>query len=85
MSVTNEWRVLAQGPDGAKIALECKGTVFDELVIGKGKACWFHIEQMDDRRYWMRVGDVDFDITISPAGRSVKISHRTLGILESTQ
>lgn len=38
---------------------------FDELVVGD----WLHIEQMDDRRYWMRVGDYRIDVFIPAKGK----------------
>ncbi len=37
---------------------------FDELVVGQ----WFHIERMDSRVWWMRIGEQDFMIGISPEG-----------------
>lgn len=35
-------------------------SVFDELVIDD----WFHLEQMDDNSYWMRVGEYDINVWV---------------------
>ena len=43
------------------------GVRFDELVIDD----WFHIEQMDDRRWWMCVGDLHINIHVRHDGRRV--------------
>lgn len=40
------------------------GTVFDELVIDD----WLHLEQMDDRYWWMRIGDTVLWITVPRKG-----------------
>lgn len=37
---------------------------FDELVVGD----WLHIEQLDSRVWWMRVGDARIDVTIPAEG-----------------
>lgn len=37
---------------------------FDELVVGD----WFHMEQMDTRFWWMRLGDVSWNIMIGRDG-----------------
>jgi hypothetical protein len=39
-------------------------TEFDELVVGD----WFHMEQMDHRDWWMRVGPAVINIHIHPDG-----------------
>jgi hypothetical protein len=45
------WRILAH--DGADaVQLENRG-ILDEVVVDD----WMHLEQMDERRWWMRVGD----------------------------
>ena len=56
------WRVLAHrrknGVYGEHLAWEfdgSEGVEFDELVVGT----WFHMEQMGDRDWWMRIGDDD--------------------------
>jgi hypothetical protein len=41
-----------------------KGTVLDEVVIDD----WLHIEQMDERYWWMRVGEYVLWITIPKKG-----------------
>ena len=38
---------------------------FDELVV----ASWMHLERMDRRQWWLRLGQVEFDITIDTSGR----------------
>lgn len=41
--------------------------VFDELVIDD----WFHLEQMDKRRWWMRIGgNVIVNVHIDERGRA---------------
>jgi hypothetical protein len=52
-----QWRVLAHREDG-KVELENQGK-FDELAVDD----WLHIEQMDDRGWWLRVGDVRLFVT----------------------
>lgn len=47
----NEWRILAV-KDGEKIELENQG-VLDEVVLQS----WFHLEQLDEREWFLRVGD----------------------------
>lgn len=37
---------------------------FDELVIDD----WFHLEQMSERHYWMRVGEYDLNVHIDGKG-----------------
>jgi hypothetical protein len=39
---------------------------FDELVIDD----WFHIEQMSERHYWMRVGNYDLNVHIDGKGEA---------------
>ncbi|MBO6934706.1 MAG: hypothetical protein JJ863_07020 [Deltaproteobacteria bacterium] len=60
-----EWRVLAHD-GGEEIALKDRG-VFDELVVDH----WLHIEQMEERRWWMRVGDVMVMVRVHPDGAVV--------------
>lgn len=40
-------------------------TEFDELVVGN----WFHLEQMDDRDWWMRVGPLAINVRVYADGR----------------
>jgi hypothetical protein len=68
----SHWRVLAhaRGGNGKKFEMEDQG-VFDELVIDR----WFHIEQMDNRVWWMRVGNSEVGdwvlwVTIGKDGRA---------------
>ncbi|MFO0684398.1 MAG: hypothetical protein U0234_20260 [Sandaracinus sp.] len=58
-AVASRWRV--QCYDGEEsIALPVRGA-FDELVVGG----WLHIEWMDDRAWWMRLGDMRVWITVN--------------------
>lgn len=65
------WRILAwdeSDPDVGTVEQEYDGTEsvrFDELVIDD----WFHLEQMDERIWWMCVGDLHINIRIRPDGR----------------
>lgn len=43
--------------------------VFDELVIDD----WLHLEQMDERSWWMRVGDARINIVVHES-RRVEVS-----------
>jgi hypothetical protein len=66
-----KWRLLAHGQRPNKIAgplsIESGGaTQFDELVVDD----WLHIEQMDTRVWWMRVGETTFDIRIDRKGQA---------------
>jgi hypothetical protein len=55
-------------------------TVFDELVIDN----WFHLEQMDDGVYWMRLGDARIDIVVDEEGKAdLKIDRGAYGKYES--
>jgi hypothetical protein len=47
-------RALEYGPEG----------VFDELSIDD----WLHLEQMDDRLWWIRVGDAEILVRIEANG-----------------
>ncbi len=47
---------------------------FDELVVGT----WLHIEQMDVRYYWMRVGGLTLDVTFGRDG-SARVAIRDDG------
>ncbi len=46
------WRLLALDHDGREVELGNQGD-FDELVVDE----WFHIERMDENKWWLRVGD----------------------------
>ncbi|RKG72871.1 hypothetical protein D7W79_27125 [Corallococcus exercitus] len=47
--------------DAGAVELQNRGT-FDELIVDD----WFHMEQMDDRVWWMKVGDMRVLVTLSP-------------------
>lgn len=57
-----EWRVLAHEGSEA-IAVKNRG-VFDEVVVDH----WLHVEQMDEREWWIRVGDVRISTRIHANG-----------------
>ena len=57
-----EWRILAH-KDGVRVALKNEGTI-DEVVVDH----WLHLEQMDERLWWMRLGDARIMITVEPDG-----------------
>jgi len=74
------WRILANGRDvdfhvgspalppglagrAARI-LDVADSVFDELVIDD----WLHLEMMDTRDWWMRIGDTVIWITVPTSG-----------------
>ncbi len=62
-----EWRVLAQGPGLKQFDHRESVVEFDELVVGG----WFHLERMQNRAWWMRVGDVHIWVTIPRSGQPV--------------
>jgi hypothetical protein len=45
---------------GGKLELENQGD-FDEFVLGD----WFHVENMDDDVWWLRIGDARVLVTLS--------------------
>lgn len=54
------WRLLTKNTDGqTALALENDG-VFDELVVDD----WLHVEQMNERSWWLRVGDARINVEI---------------------
>ena len=53
---------------------------FDELVV----ADWMHLERMDRRQWWMRLGQIEFDITIKADGQP-RISVRNGKFVERRQ
>lgn len=65
-----QWRILAHDLDPAQpTTVDVQGdgkTVFDELVIDK----FFHLEQMDDSFWWMRVGEATFHILVDAQGKA---------------
>ena len=57
-----EWRVQARNED-RKIEHTNEG-VFDELVVDH----WLHLEQLDDRTWWMRLGDARLQVFVAQDG-----------------
>ena len=58
----SEWRVLAHDGD-REVQLANQGT-FDELVVDH----WLHVEQIDERTWWARVGDARLMIRVDDVG-----------------
>lgn len=46
------WRLLAHREIGEDLSVENEG-LFDELILDH----WFHLERMEERLWWLRVGD----------------------------
>ena len=65
------WRILAKGEGDDVFSAEDRG-VFDELVIDQ----WFHLEQMSDNTWWVRVGDARIDIEIQSDGKAKVLIER---------
>ncbi len=61
--VGSRWRILARMNDRSFEAQD-QG-VFDELVVDD----WLHIEQLDARVWWMRIGDARVRVEVSQDGR----------------
>lgn len=58
-----KWRLQAHRKDGTPVRSENDG-LFDELAIDD----WFHLEQLDDRCYWMQIGDARITVHIPAKG-----------------
>lgn len=57
------------------------GGVLDEVAIDH----WLHMEQMDDRRWWFRIGDVWVMANIDEAGRvTVDVERGSYGPVRGT-
>jgi hypothetical protein len=57
------WRVVEREGD---VKVEHVGrAVFDELHVD----AWLHVEQLEDRVWWMRVGDARLTVSIAPDGQ----------------
>ena len=56
------WRLLARR-EQSDLAIEDNG-IFDELVLDG----WFHLERIQERLWWMRVGDARLLVTIDEDG-----------------
>ena len=57
------WRVLAHTND-RPVEMANQG-ILDEVVVED----WLHLEQMDDRQWWMRVGDAKIWINLDADGK----------------
>lgn len=57
--------MVAHRPD-RKVTIENEG-VFDELVLDD----WFHLENMAENHWWVRVGDARINVTLSSDGNAV--------------
>jgi hypothetical protein len=63
------WRLSYDDADGTRINVEDGGDL-DEVVIDQ----WCHIERMDRRAWWLRIGDAWVWAHVGPDGRAeVKI------------
>ncbi|NUP08114.1 MAG: hypothetical protein HOW73_18865 [Polyangiaceae bacterium] len=58
------WRVLARRANEEPVSVSAAGT-FDELVVDH----WLHIEQMEERTWWFRVGDARLMASVDVDGR----------------
>lgn len=59
----SEWRISAF-KNGEKVEVADQG-VLDEVVIQP----WLHLEQLDEREWWMRLGDARILINIAADGQ----------------
>ncbi|NVJ09682.1 hypothetical protein HUW63_31220 [Myxococcus sp. AM001] len=57
-----EWRLLAHD-GGAEIEMRDRG-IFDELTVDH----WLHVEQLDVREWWLRVGDARLLVSVESGG-----------------
>jgi len=73
------WRILAR--DGERDVKLANEGVFDELVIDE----WLHLEQMDDRKWWMRLGDARLDIEVQADGTAKVSIERGVYALEAQE
>jgi hypothetical protein len=60
------WRILAH-QETSSVEMENQG-IIDEVVIDD----WLHLEQMNEREWWLRVGDARVSIEIETDG-SVRV------------
>jgi len=56
-----------------------KSCELDELVLGNDKVPVLHLERMDDRDWWMQVGDAWIWISVSRKGVTVNIRRGEYG------
>jgi hypothetical protein len=69
------WRVQAFEDDGDKVEMESRGCI-DEVVIDG----WFHLEQMDARKWCIQVGDARIDVHVYKNGNaSVNVTRGDYG------
>jgi hypothetical protein len=63
-----KWRLSYDACDThhTRVNVEDAGEL-DELVLDK----WFHIERMDNRAWWLRIGDANVWAHIGPDGRAM--------------
>lgn len=74
----SKWRLQVNTPEGIQTTLHLNSSqhpnsVFDELVIDD----WFHLEQMDEKDYWMRLGQLTIRIHLGEAGPDVSVCNET--------
>lgn len=60
-----KWRVSWDSASGKRCDISDAGD-FDELVLDD----WLHIERMDDRAWWMQIGDAYVSVVIDRHGRA---------------
>jgi hypothetical protein len=58
-----EWRILAH-EKGDTVEVANRGKL-DEVVVDE----WFHLEEMDQNQWWMRLGDIRATITKTENGK----------------
>ncbi len=61
----HSWRLLAHLESG-DLSIENQG-IFDELVLEQ----WFHLERMQERLWWLRVGDARLFVELREDGSVV--------------
>lgn len=62
----DDWRLA----DTAEPPTDLTGAAFDELVVGH----WFHMERMDNRVWWMRIGEAHINVTLDKDGTIKQIT-----------
>lgn len=68
----SRWSLSAYYGDGReRVRAENLGT-FDEVVVDG----WLHVEQMNRREWWVRLGGETFWVTVQPDGSAVVTSER---------
>jgi hypothetical protein len=64
---SQEWRLLAH-KEGERIEIENLGEL-DEFVVEH----WFHLEELDKNKWWLRIGDARVLIRVGAEGAEVEI------------